>query len=373
MKARRADVAVLWLGEMLLIPHLWPIVDRLARDHPDLAIDLWVSTSAHEALIRSWLTADHGAIRLRRAPGFRRLENGPAGVNPPLPAKLPMLLRLAPRLARVPVVLCAEQTSLWIPRILPARARFIMTTHGSGPLVYNRDGRLKCAYRLMVPSALHMAEHLANGIAAERIAVTGYMKASFAPSRARADLFPVDRPTILYVPHWQRRFSSWWDWGRRIATMLADQDRYNVILAPHQRLFERDDTAQALLESLGGLPHVHVDCGSFAMVDGSYTAAADIYLGDSSSQIAEYLIRPRPCVILQSPGISWRSAEEGGYQPYGDCVTDVEALWAAIEAAPARHAGYRDLQARFAATALGDRSADAPRRAAREIVAALAR
>lgn len=371
MRTGGAKVAFLFLGEMLLVPHLWPIVDALARQEPELPIDLWISTSVHEDLIDGWLGPEHRNLRLRRAPGFVALKDFERGRNPPLPAKLPMLARLVPMLRGARVVVCAEQTSLWIPRVLPTRTRYIFTVHGAGPLNYNRDGRLKCAWRLLVPSALHTPEHLANGIRPERIVETGYAKASFPPSLRPSDLFADARPILLYAPHWQRHRSSWWNWGREIVAMLAEQDRYNVILAPHQRLFERDPEACAALQVLKARPHIHVDSDSFAMVDGSYTAMADLYLGDSSSQIVEYLAQPRPCVLLDSPGMSWRSDEQEGYRNCGDVVRDMAALWPAIAQAPERHPHFADFQTRFAARALGDTSAAAPMRAAEAIMQAL--
>lgn len=368
---KRGKVAFLFLGEMLLVPHLWPIVDALARRRPDLPIDLWVSTSVHEALIGGWLGPQHANVRIRRAPGFLALTELEPGQNPPLPRKLPMLARLAPRLIGTRVVVCAEQTSLWLPRILPTRTRYIFTVHGTGPLNYNRDGRLRSAWRLLVPSALHTPGHLAHGIRPERIVETGYAKASFRSPLAPAELFADARPVLLYTPHWQRYRSSWWDWGRDVVDTLVAQDRYNVILAPHQRLFERDSGARALLAAAAEAPHIHVDSESFAMVDGSYTRMADLYLGDTSSQIVEYLARPRPCVLLQSPGMSWRDANEEGYRNCGDVVCDPADIWGAIEAAPARHPRYAEFQTDFAARELGDTSAAAPIRAADAIIEAL--
>ena len=371
MAKARARIAFLFLGEMLLVPHLWPIVDALARLRPDLPIDLWVSTSVHEDLIAGWLGHEHDNIRLRRAPGFLALGDLEPGRNPSLPSKLPMLARLAPRLAGTHAVVCAEQTSLWLPRLVPTRTRYIFTVHGAGPLNYNRDGRLKCAWRLLVPSGLLTPDHLAHGIRPDQIVETGYAKASFRPSLRSTDIFADDRPVLLYAPHWQRYRSSWWDWGQGIVDMLAAQDRYNVVLAPHQRLFERDPGACALLDAAGQAPHIHVDSDSFAMVDGSYTRMADLYLGDTSSQIIEYLARPRPCVLLQPPGLTWREADEEGYRDCGDVVRDFSDLWGALETASAQHPRYAAFQADFAARALGDTSAAAPIRAAEAILQAL--
>jgi hypothetical protein len=118
----KEPVAFLFLGETLLIPHLFPIVEALA-ERPDIGIEIWVSTSVHEALLGGWIAQDH--VTIRRAPGFRSLPQGEAGRNPRLPNKLLMLARLAPRLWRAPVVVCAEQTSLWLPALLPLPAPFV--------------------------------------------------------------------------------------------------------------------------------------------------------------------------------------------------------------------------------------------------------
>src|SRR3546814_14679599 len=50
-------------------------------------------------------------------------------------------------------------------------------------------------------------------------------------------------------------------------------------------------------------PNIHIDLGSAALTDMSYTNGADIYLGDVSSQIYEFLKSPRPCLFLNSHGI----------------------------------------------------------------------
>jgi len=368
---RRADVAFLFLGEMLLGPHLWPIVDALAAMRPELSIDIWVSTSTHEALVRSWISARHDNIRIRRAPGFKRLAEFDHGRNPPLPYKIPLLLRLARYLSGSRLVVCAEQTSLWLPRLLPGLSRFIFTVHGAGPINDKRDGRLKCAHKILIPSPLHTPTYISRGVRPERIVVTGYAKSAFQPSVVRSDLFAADRPILLYTPHWRRNFSSWWDWGADVAKMLADQRQFNVVIAPHQRLFERDPGAAELLEKLARYDHVHVDCGSFAMVDGSYTQMADIYLGDSSSQVVEYLARPRPAIFLDSPGVTWRGAEKDGYWDCGDIVTDPARLWDTILAAKAHHPKYEQAQRNLVARELGETGAVAPRRSAEAILAAM--
>ncbi|MDO6413894.1 hypothetical protein Q4F19_05830 [Sphingomonas sp. BIUV-7] len=362
------SVAFLFLGETLLIPHLWPIAEALAQAAPDLAIHIWVATSAHERLLAPWAAAWPN-MSLRRAPGFRDLPDLPPGANPPLPPKLPMLARLAPLLRSSAVTVCAEQTSLWIPFLAPwLGLRFVKTSHGVGSMSARDDRRRRAATRMLVPSERERTTYLARGFDPARVVATGYVKASFRQRTSAAALFATDRPILLYTPHWQRHRSSWWAWGREIVAFLAAQDRWNVILAPHQRLFEHDPEAAAVLEAVAHLPHMHCDRQSFAMVDGSYTAAADLYLGDSSSQVVEYLARPRPCLFLNPQKIDWQATDDHDFWRCGDVVDRLSDLEDALATASNRHPIYAATQQSFAQSSLGDTSDQAPKNCAKTIL-----
>ena len=356
-------VAFLFLGETLLIPHLWPIAEALARR--GVAVDAWVATSMHEALIGGW--ARNLPIRVRRAPGFRQTAQDAR--NPLLPAKMPMLLRLLPYLLRARAVVCAEQTSLWLARLFPLRVPFIKTAHGAGSMMARDDPRRRAAALTLVPSMREQEALAARGIAAT---VTGYVKAGFTQRTFATLPFADDRPVVLYAPHWQRHRSSWWDWGAETVRRIADDGRWNLIFAPHQRLVEGAPEVKQVMEGLAGRANVHCDIDSFAMVDGSYTAAADIYLGDTSSQVVEFLARPRPCVFLNSWEPAWRDDPSYAIWTGGEVVEQKENVLAALARADAQHSRFAVAQARLAADMLGN-TAGAPERAAGEIVDFLSR
>ena len=62
-----SDVAFLFLGETLLLPHLFPILDALASGPAAPRIDAWVSTSLHVRLIEGWLDSSAAAaVSLRQ-------------------------------------------------------------------------------------------------------------------------------------------------------------------------------------------------------------------------------------------------------------------------------------------------------------------
>ena len=366
----RTDVAFLFLGETLLIPHLYPVLESLVEQAPGRRVDIWVATSMHEGLVRGWLGARPG-VRVRRAPGYRDLGAWEAGRNPPLPAKLPLLARLAPLLWGTRVVVSAEQTSLWIPALLPTRSRYVNILHGAGSMM-NRDDRRRKAATLTIVAADREREALAaHGVDPAAVAVTGYIKAGFRQRSRTALQFAEPRPLLLYAPHWQRHRSSWWDWGEAAVRRIVASGRYNLIFAPHQRLAEKAPGLRGFAAGLAGRGDVHVDLDSFAMVDGSYTAAADVYLGDTSSQVVEFLMRPRPCVFLDPRGVDW--AGDASYDMWraGEVVTDLDVLLPALERAVAIHPRFVEAQRWFAAESLGDVSGVAPARAAAAVLAVL--
>ncbi len=364
-------VAFLFLGETLLIPHLYPMVEALAAANPALPIELWASTSMHEALLERW-TADLPSVRIRRAPGFRAVGTV-EGRNPALPSKLPMLVRLLPHLARTPVVVCAEQTSLWLPAVVPLKTRFIDTFHGAGSMMARGHWRRRAGWRTLVAAERDRRALIAGGDTPSRVVTTGYVKAAFRQRTPATTLFADTKPVVLYTPHWQAHRSSWWRWGPEVVERVLADGRYNLIFAPHQRLAERAPDLRPFAEGLAGRPGVHVDLDSFAMVDGSYTAAADAYLGDTSSQVVEYMIRPRPCVFLNALGADWQGDESYAMWGAGEVVEALDGLIPALECAPMAHAGYAAFQAGFVEDALGDIGGGAPARAAAQILKALER
>jgi len=282
-----------------------------------------------------------------------------------------MLVRMLPALARTRVVVTAEQTSLWLPAMLPLPSRFVNMLHGAGSMMNRADRRRRVPYKTLVAAQRERQALASFGVPPDRIAVIGYAKAGFRHRTMLRPQFAEDRPILLYTPHWQKHRSSWWRWGPQVLEALLASGRYNLIFAPHQRLPERAPEVRSIAQGLAGRPDVHCDLDSFAMVDGSYTAAADIYLGDTSSQVVEYMANARPCEFLNAQGIDWQGRADRDFWTCGEVVDTVDAILPAIDGADRTHVRYRTVQQEFVAAALGPVGPLAPLRAARAILDSL--
>lgn len=250
----------------------------------------------------------------------------------------------------------------------PAR---ILVIHGAGDRdVPSMPSRRKFDL-ILFQGQKSLDKMVRRGIAREGHAVAiGYPK--FDSSRlfrsdARA-IFPDDRPIVLYNPHKVPKLGSWQRFIEPMLQEFEQQDEFNLIVAPHVKLMlrRRESVRQAWRDR--STAHIVIDPGSDRSVDNSYTEAADIYVGDVSSQVYEFLARPRPCVFLNTSGVKWRGDPDYLFWHFGDVVDHPHQLMEAIRAAPSRHHLYVEKQRLWAKRSLGDTREGASTRAADAIL-----
>lgn len=290
--------------------------------------------------------------------------------------RLPILLDALPFLRQFDAIVVPERTTTTIRHLLPRKARLIFTPHGAGDRAIMLDPRDRHFDFVLVAGEKSEQRLLDAGtIRLGRYAVNGYVKLDLMRrlQATREPLFANDRPTILYAPHFKRELSSWDRFGRDIIDWFAAQDRYNLVVAPHVRLFaEASDAERAEIEQLAVPDKILIDLASDRLFDMSYTSGAEIYLGDVSSQVYEFLATPRPCLFLNAHGVDWRGDPDYLFWTLGDVVDKLADLPGALDQAPARHRQYAAAQCERLAESIGGNPAGAAQRGAEAILAFLA-
>ncbi|MDF0487913.1 hypothetical protein PX554_07205 [Sphingomonas sp. H39-1-10] len=218
---------------------------------------------------------------------------------------------------------------------------------------------------------------LSLGLISERgHAIVGYPKFDTVDLAATPRFFDNDKPTVLYNPHFNPLLSSWYSHGEQVLDWFASQDALNLIFAPHVMLFKRR-LHTSLIHRKARLrpgvparfrdsPGIRIDTGSRRSIDMSYVRAADIYLGDVSSQIYEWIQRPRPAIFFDTHKPDRHASEDYGHWSLGEVIESVGEMPAAIARALADPDAYRERQ-RIADAATfsrsdrpaGERAADA--------------
>ena len=222
----------------------------------------------------------------------------------------------------------------------------VLTGHGAGDREQGFFPETAEFDLVLVPGEEFRARLLERGLVTDdSVRVVGYPKfesVRIGPQRPPPE-FDAERPVVLYNPHFDRDESSWHAWGESLLEWFVQQREYNLIFAPHTHLFAkvRDPLPRRFREA----GNIHIDVDSCALVDMTYTTQADIYLGDVSSQVYEFVAwKPRPCVFLDVRGMQWRGKPEFRMWRMGPVVTDPANLGAALAEARADAAGFDAVQ-----------------------------
>lgn len=323
------SIAFLAIAEAQQLYHWLPTALELAR-RDDVRISVLSPSERILDLIRS--RDPQGLLDpvcLRRPPGPDTLFRQPS--------RLATLLLNYRTLTRFPVLVTTEITTAWLSRIPGFPSRTILIKHGAG----DREGGYKKRHRYfdltLVGGSKDRRRMIERGLGTEQnIVVAGYPKFELDTEPQR--IFPDDRPVLLYNPHFDAELSSWIRHGPAILAALEALDGWNVIVAPHIKL------ARRVPPIVSQAPHVRVDMGSHHSIDMSYTTSADVYLGDVSSQIYEFVVRPRPCIFLNLDRRAWQGDPAFAHWRLGQVIEDLADLPRALARAADLQPGFIDAQ-----------------------------
>jgi hypothetical protein len=161
--------------------------------------------------------------------------------------------------------------------------------------------------------------------------------------------FDNDNPVVVYNPHFDQRVSSWEKMGLQVLDFFVENPGYNLIFAPHVVLFKRHIRHKGYLpDKYRRIPNILIDTGSAASTDMTYILNSDIYLGDVSSQVYEFLLEPRPCIHLNAHHVDWQGDPNYLHFTLGQVVDDVvQQLGPALERAFDTHEQYLNEQQRM--------------------------
>ena len=343
-----------YIAQTHQIPHSLPIATELAMQRPGWDIRLVCSSDDQERVARR-LLALYPEVplpidRFRLGP-LLRLHQRRVGAG--IPEKTLTLFRNLGYFAGVDAIVVPERTSLILRKLhlLPAATRMIWTSHGAGDraIGYAPD-LIRFDFQLLAGPKQVQRMRADGCLREDGFHVGCYPKFDLVArlDARRQRLFANDRPTVLYNPHFLSSLSSWPRDGFAVLDFFARSSRWNLIFAPHIRMFDRHQPALlARLDRYRGLPHLHIDTGSDASIDMSYTQAADLYLGDVSSQIAEFMVRPRPCLFINSHAAHWRGNPDYLCWELGPVIDAVADLGPALDAAVSSHGQWLDRQRQY--------------------------
>lgn len=342
-------VLVVAIGEAHQLLHILGPAKELFRN--GIRTDILVATKWHEDLIETH--APELMAHIIRTPLF--YDGRPLHHCPP---RLPNLLLSLGHITGYDAILTPERTSTILKKILGKRCpKLIHILHGAGDRAQGYEDRIRFFDLIFVAGQKDYDAFLNYGLAtAENCHVIGYCKFDVLPV-SPPRFFSNDLPTVLYNPHFDAELGSWLKFGPELVDAFARSRDFNFIIAPHLRLRGK---GRRLLERLSvshSAPHLRFDGGSLHSINMDYTRTADIYVGDVSSQVYEFLQTPKPCVFLNAQGAVWKDNAFYRHWTFGKVASSPQEALDLIKSASVDHGTYRDVQeAGYAAAILAGAS-----------------
>lgn len=345
--------------ELHQVAHIAPIISALQRQAPSASVEIITSSHRQAEAVRQFLDPAcplPAFWSIRPHPGTRLAEKM-LGNMVPL-NRLSSLKRSADLFRHFDALVVPETTTTFLKKSgHTERPKLIFFPHGAGDRSIGFSPEISLFDYVLLPGAKTRDRMLSAGvIRPDNYCIVGYPKFEAYGDRPPVRLFDNGRPTVLYNPHFDPLLSSWFRFGEQVLAYFAEQTAYNLIFAPHVMLFQRRLLAsvehrllrfrQRIDPRYGALDHIHIDTGSPRSVDMTYTNAADIYLGDVSSQIYEFIRTPRPAIFLNSHGAEWRDNPNYEHWTFGPVLGDIGGLGAALAAVQPLPDVYRQAQAR---------------------------
>jgi hypothetical protein len=367
-----AKVAFLYVGGLHQVFHTAAVAAEMSKQ-PDADVHCLYANKENRDLFEEIAKAfGHGRITYRQLKFHRIWRPFIKAFNVPHAHKMLRLFANRHMLSEFEAIVTPERTSAVLRNWVAPRTRLIHFKHGAGDGQKGFEERLK-SFDMVVVAGEKDRQRLyeENLVKQGACVVAGSIKLASTNrlNRPVSRLFDNDRPVVLYNPHFNEKLSSWPTWGKAIVESFAQQDTFNLIVAPHIRMFERATASQRKAFTDLAVPgKIAVDAGSIASCDMTYIEAADIYLGDVSSQTYEFIAKPRPCIFLNAHGVDWENDKNYAFWHFGYVVKTVENALPALKSAQKLHdAVYKDRQAAMTVPALGEDWQNAPARAARII------
>jgi hypothetical protein len=349
-------VCFVFIGGIHQIYHLAPIAAEIARSESRIRVECICADEETETALHDIAKRMEGeSMKITKIPAPWLARLAVRVTARPSAAKIPILASIRWRARRSCAIVVPERTSAALRKMGWWRP-LIHFRHGAGDRAPASEKRLRAFDLIVVPGEKDIKRALDQGIDRARLRVGGYVKLDYlriAPP-SNAPLFDNGLPTVVYNPHFDSRISSLgiaWD----VIERFRHQDRYNLIFAPHIRCMEnmsKADMQRFLAQAVRG--RIIIDLGSPSLFDMRYTQAADIYLGDVSSQLYEFLSRPRPATFLNSHDADWKSDPRYAGWHLGQVADGCDNVLDAIDRAVAGHGSKIEAQVDALKFAIGD-------------------
>ena len=207
--------------------------------------------------------------------------------------------------------------------------------HGIGTRSYGFENSLNEYDFIFIPGKYHYKRlQMEAKINKKKLSIVGHPKFEWQDMMNDniKSFFKNNNPTFYYNPHWDLSLSSYEKWGKKIIQYFLNNKRYNLIFAPHPLIKNYSSRNKINVNvEIAKSNNIIIDFYSDNSIDGSYLNAADVYIGDVSSMVTDFIFKEnKSCIFINSYDIDWRNDKSFNFWNCGKVIDEFEELDSAI-------------------------------------------
>ena len=216
------------------------------------------------------------------------------------------------------------------------RPKLFYLYHGTGTREYGFDNKLDGFDYILAPGPYHRDRLINDNVCDEKkIRMVGQPKFEWIENNhlSKTNLFNNDNPVFYFNPHWDMQLSSYLGWRDVVLDFFRKHTEYNLVFAPHPLVKHLSKIKNYNTENKNdSSENIIIDLESTKLNDGTYNALSDVYIGDVSSMVTEWInFKPRPCIFINAQDISWEEDKNYDMWQYGTVIDDPNNLKKVIQ------------------------------------------
>lgn len=310
-------VGFVYLDDIYLIPHFIGSLAELYND-PEVDVDLLVNDVDHTYLyqILDLYQIPRSVVKILPTYLYKKIAYKIQGRQKP--STRYVIKKNHKKLLSYDVLAFTVFNHLHIKKEQLDKPKFVYLNHGAGDSGHPFTEQYKPIidkFDLVISSGQKINDLFNHNAPYNQVKfeICGYQKFDFVKKvQTHKKLFPNDNPTVLYNPHFRENTSSFFKFGKAILEFFYQNKNYNLVFAPHSNLFAPTNDNPVKRDIIDKKYHdannILIDLGSEKSIDMTYTYNADIYLGDLSSQVYEFLLNgPKPVIYLNAHNVDWQN------------------------------------------------------------------
>ena len=225
------------------------------------------------------------------------------------------------------------------------KIKYVCTFHGAGDGDIGFD-KIFSNYDLLLTAGIEVDKRLkVEGVVHDnnRSRIIGYPKYEVIKVSTTSP-FNNNNPVFVYNPHYGNSLSSWPTFGLQVLDFFANHPQYNLVFAPHIKVF--DGRPSEVLNQYSQFANIIIDVSSSKLMDASYTSVANVYIGDVSSQVYEFLyFALKPVIFLDVANRqNWENQPSFQMWKTGTVVNSMAKFPQAVASAQHTHGDFIDVQ-----------------------------